>query len=124
MAWVQSSAQNAWYEDQALTRTAPSTSTDGVPLDDLSGVTIAIEANSGQTLSGSGTIRCYLYDTLVGAWFRVPECDLSVSTSGVRRLGFATLAAAGRTGARVDFVTDTVTVSSGTTARVYVLGTV
>lgn len=124
MAWVQSSAAYTWYEDQALTRAVPTTSsTDGVPLKDLTAITIEVEANSGQTLSGAGNLRCYLYDAAVGRWARVPAADLAVSTASVRNLSFEAFEILGaRKDARIQWITDSVTVSSGSDVRVYVLG--
>jgi hypothetical protein len=113
----------AWYEDQALTRTAPSAATDGIPLHDLQGVMVVVEANSAQTLSGAGSLRAYVYDPIVAAWFRVPALDLSVNSASIRRMGFESEQIAGlRRATRLDYATDSVTVSGGTTVRVYVLG--
>jgi len=122
VAFTQSSAANAWYEDQNLTAAAPSAASDGVLLKDIDSLVVVVEANSGQTLSGAGNLRCYLYDPLVAGWFRVTANDQAVTTSGVRRVGYSLDVIGCRTGSRVVFVTDSVTVSSGTTVRVYLLG--
>lgn len=123
MAATQYSANNAWYEDLGLSAAAPSAATDGIPLTGLKSVQITVSADSGQTLSGAGTIRVYLYDSTLGRWARCPELDMSVSTASVRDLAFAALSMDGeRSGARAAFVPNSVTVSSGTTVRVHVFG--
>lgn len=122
MAWTQESAGNAWYEDQALTRTAPSSASDGVPLAGLKTISVSLQANSTKTLSG-GTLRCYVYDSLVGVWARCTSLDLSVSPTGVRTIAFEGADTSGsRSGARVLWATDSVTVSGGTDVRVFLLG--
>lgn len=137
MAFTQVSAQNAWYEDQALTASAPSASTDGVPLDGLKALTVIVEANSGQTLSG-GSLICNIYDPVVAGWSRAITLTFSVDpASGIRRTvagidpnglqdgiggGFQVPVKGHRPGARISFTTSSVTVSGGTTVRVYILG--
>jgi acyl-[acyl carrier protein]--UDP-N-acetylglucosamine O-acyltransferase len=84
---------------------------------------VVVEANSAQTLSGAGSLRAYVYDPIVAAWFRVPALDLSVNSASIRRMGFESEQIAGlRRATRLDYATDSVTVSGGTTVRVYVLG--
>jgi acyl-[acyl carrier protein]--UDP-N-acetylglucosamine O-acyltransferase len=84
---------------------------------------VVVEAESTRTLSGSGSLRAYVYDPIVAAWFRVPALDLSVNASAIRRMGFESEQIAGlRRATRLDYATDTVTVSAGTTVRVYILG--
>lgn len=100
---------------------APSAATDGLPLSavvagnkKLSGFSVTAEADSGQTLSGSGTLQAYLYDDQAAAWVRVPDLDLAVTASGIRRQGFPGFEVlAGRVGSRVAFVAVSVGVSAG-----------
>jgi hypothetical protein len=125
VAYTQVSAQNAWYEDQSLTGTPPTTSaTDGVSLSGLKALSVVVEAEATRTLSGGGTLQAYMYDSSVAAWYRVPELDCTVSSSGVRRAAYNFVIEATRSSARIAFVPDSVTVSAGTTVRVHILGAV
>lgn len=123
MAFTQQSGRNAFYEDQDLTRAAPTTSTaDGVSLLGLDAITVVVEANASQTLSGGGTLRGYLYDDYLGAWFRCAELDVtSITPSSVRRAAFNFVVSGARATSRVMWAADSVTVSSGTQVRVYLL---
>lgn len=121
MAWTQTSAGNAWVESQALTRAAPTASTDGVPLDGLSSLTVVVEANSAQTLTG-GALAAYLWDDAVAGWTRCAELDWTVTPTAVRRASVNFTLPGVRRGARILFATVAVTVSGGTTANVYILG--
>lgn len=124
MAFTQQSGRNAWYEDQILTRAAPTTSTaDGVALPaGLDSLTVVVEAPSGQTIDG-GSIRGYASDELVAAWFRVAELDKTISPTGVRRAAFNFVISGLRPGMRFMWASDSITLSgAGTTVRVYILG--
>lgn len=122
MAFTQQSGRTAWYEDQALTRAAPTTTADGVPLSpELDTLTLVVEADSGETISGGGAMRGYLYDDFVTAWVRCAELDWSTITAGARRVSINFVALGSRKGARVMWAADAVTVSGGTTVRVYIL---
>lgn len=124
MAFTQNSADLSWYESQLLTRAAPTTdATEGVPLHDLKGITIVVQAEATRTLSGAGNLRCYLYDPALTLWFRVPALDLAVNTSGVRQMGFEAESITGkRKATRLLYAADGVTVSAGTTVTVHILG--
>jgi hypothetical protein len=123
MAATQYSANDAWYEDLALSAAAPSAATDGIPLTGLKAVQVIVSANATRTLSGAGNLRVYIYDPTVARWVRVPALDLAVSTSGVRDLAFEAFAVSGeRSGARLAVIPDSVTVSAGTDVRVHLLG--
>lgn len=123
MAFTQIEGRNTWYEDQVLTAAAPTTIADGIPLQNLDGLTVQVQANATRTLSGAGSLRCYIWDPDVALWSRLPENDLAVSTASVRCLAFAPFAMTSPSkGSRVCFVTDSVTVSAGTTVRVNLIG--
>jgi hypothetical protein len=112
-------------ESQLLTRAAPTLATEGQALKDLSSVTVIVEANTSQTLSGAGSLLAYIYDASPGApaaWVRMPAMDLSVSTSGVQRMAFPAVTVTGARNARLLYAASGVTVSSGTTVTVYQLG--
>ena len=122
MAWTQVSGQLAFYEDQDLTDTVPTTTaTEGAPLRDADSFTVVVEANSGQTLSGAGTLVGYIYDTDVAAWVPCPELNATVATSGVRRAAYNYVVEGARAGTRVQFAASGVTVSGGTQVRVFLL---
>src|SRR5690242_14057543 len=68
---------------------APSTS-NGQCVFGFSGVVVDVEADSGQTLSGTGSLACYKMDTATGmpaAYMRMSSLDLSIpaGASGQRR---------------------------------------
>ena len=55
------------------------------------GMSLFVCADSGQTLSGAGTVRLYVYNATAALWGPVPDLDLSVTSSSVRCQGFAGL---------------------------------
>lgn len=124
MAFTQQSGKFAFYEDQNLSRAAPTTSTaDGVPVPEtLDALTVVVEANASQTLSGGGTLQAYLYDEFVVSWIRCPELDVTTIPSGVPRAAFNFVISGTRSGLRVMWAAASVTVSSGTTVRLFILG--
>jgi len=122
MAWTQVSGKQTYYEDQALTDTVPSTdSAEGAPLQDADAFTVVIEAEATRTLSGAGSLVGYIYDESVAAWVQCPELTQTVTTSGVRRAAYNYTVAGAARGTRVQFATSSITVSAGTTVRVYII---
>lgn len=112
---------------QNLTGSAPTLATQGQALEDLSAVTVVVETAipASQTLSGAGTLECYIYDGATGgpaAWSRHPAGDFTVSLSGVARQAFEPVEVIGARKGRVLWVPAGVTVSAGTTVTVYQLG--
>ena len=102
------------YEVHASgTGSAPSGATDGQPVGDLIAVTVVAAADSGQTLSGAGTLQAYIYDASTGLWSRMPGADLSVTSSAVRSMAFQALDVLGGRAGRVKWVPTGVTISSG-----------
>lgn len=108
-----------WTEAQALTRAAPTnscyatSSPEGMDLRNVRGFRVIIEAASGQTLSGGGTLQAYVYSPATASWIRNNDLDLTVDASSVRRQVFPDLETKVRSGC-VLFATSSVTVSSGT----------
>jgi hypothetical protein len=97
---------------------APTLATEGLSLTAggiaLKGLGLTAEADTGQTFTAtpSGTLQAYLYDDVAAAWVRVPDLDVSVTATSLRRQGwqgFTVLAARGR----IAFVPVSVTLSSG-----------
>lgn len=110
-----------------LTGVAPTGATEGQSLQGLSAVTVVVTTSNPatQTLSGAGTLQCYLYDGATGgpaAWSRCPSLDLSVSTGSIARLAFPAVSVTGPRNSRVIWVPSGVTVSAGTRCYVYQLG--
>lgn len=95
------------------TGSAPSGATDGQSLEDLVAVSVVASADSGQTLSGAGTLQCYLYDPVIARWSRAPALDLSCNTASIRDLTFPVMEVLGPRGGRVKWVPASVTISSG-----------
>jgi len=116
----------SWVESQALTRAAPTLSTDGVQLKDYSSFTVIVEANASQTLSGAGTLDCWVYDGAVnsgsGGWSILPGQTQSVTVSGKQRMAFTVFQVPCPRKSRIMFAANGITVSSGTTVNVYILG--
>lgn len=110
-----------WSEAQALTRAAPTasclatSSPEGMDWRNVRGFYVRLEADTGQTLSGAGTLRAYRYDFSGAAWVRVAELDLTVpaGASGLRRYAWGERATYMRSGC-VLYAADGVTVSGGT----------
>lgn len=109
---------------QNTTGSAPTAATEGMPLKDLTAVSVVLEVNTpaSRTLSGAGSLLCYVYDPLVAGWSRHPTGDLTVTLSGVARQSFDPLDVACPRNARVVWIASGVTVSAGTTVTVYQLG--
>lgn len=96
-----------------VTGSAPTLATDGQPLADLDAVSVQVSVASGVTLSGAGTLQCYVYDPSVALWARAPAFDLSVSTGSVRTLAFQAFEVVGPRNGRIKWVPSGVTFSSG-----------
>lgn len=116
----------AWtngVEVQSLTRADPTDSGDGVSLIATSGLPVrgymlSVCAATGQTLSGGGYLRAWVYSPLAAQWMRNPDLDQQVTATGKScqavsdfRTGYLKLR-------RVLFAADGITVSGGTTVTV------
>jgi hypothetical protein len=55
--------------------------TDGQPVQDFCAITVVAQVASGQTLSGAGTLQCYVFDPVVALWARRVEADLAVNVT-------------------------------------------
>lgn len=124
MAWtaVTGAPRSAYESQTAAGRAAPTLSTDGVDLGGVTSITVIIEAEAAQTLSGAGSMLCYVYDSAIAAWVRCPESDLTVpaGASGLRRIAWADREVIAPRG-RILYATSSVTISGGTTVVAYVL---
>lgn len=98
---------------------------------DLAGVygaRVGVCAGAGETLTGTGTLRAYLYDPAVADWFYDPDLDLPIAKAtptGARGCrAWPDWVTGMRGGGRVLYAADGVGVSGGTTVNVYVSGQV
>lgn len=65
---------------------APTLTTEGLALGSVASFDIVLEADSGQTLNGTGTLQCWRYSEAAGAWTRAPGGDITyASITGQRR---------------------------------------
>jgi hypothetical protein len=81
-----------------------------------------IDAGTGVTLSGAGTLQAYVYDPSVAVWARMPAFDLSV-TGTTRTQAFQAFQVLGPRNARIKWVPSAVTFSAGSAGvTVYQLG--
>lgn len=99
---------------QTTSDSAPSAGTDGMSLQSVAGFKVTLEADSGQTLSGAGTLTCFTWDDLIAGWARYSDGDITVpaAVASNRRYGavpFQVLAPRGR----IAFITSGITVSGG-----------
>ena len=84
------------------------------------GITVTVCADSGQTLSGAGTLTAYNRDESIALWATVPDFNLTVSSSARRCQSFAGFNVDVPVG-RVTWVPTGVTVSGGG-VTVYISG--
>jgi hypothetical protein len=84
----------------------------GATVADAMGYYVCVEADSGQTLSGAGSLKAYAWNPLSGVWARVPDLDLATTTATIRGLGFIGNEVISRRG-RIAYVPSGVTYSSG-----------
>lgn len=105
-----------WSETQALSRSAPTSASEGISLDNAEGFRVSISAPATRTISG-GSLLCYFYSTALARWARCPtSMDLTPGT-GVRdwsSADFESLVGGGR----VLYATSSVTLSAGTTVTI------
>ncbi len=105
-----------------VTGAAPTLAADGQLLADLDAITVQVAAASGVTLSGAGTLQCYVYDPVVALWARMPAFDQSV-TGTTRIMAFPAYEVIAPRGARIKWVPSGVTFSAGSAGvTVYQLG--
>lgn len=99
---------------------APTLASEGLGLGSVASFDIVLEADSGQTLNGTGSLQCWRYSEAAGAWTRAPGGDVSYTAiTGVRRATIMTGNSPGpgepvisRRG-RIVYNPSSVTVSSG-----------
>lgn len=106
-----------------VTGSAPSSSTDGQPVKDLLAISVTVDTANGVTLSGAGTLDCYVYDPDVAVWARCKAGDFTVDATARAQNFEAVRLDAPRNG-RIKWVPTAVTFGGGGSAgvTVYQLG--
>lgn len=115
-------AKPTWTLIGAISSKAVGTATDDVPtlasegsqLSGVKGFVVTVHADSGQTLTGVGTLKCYLYNPFIQLWAPCPDLDLSVTSSAVRSQAFVGNQVVVGKG-RIAYICSGVTPSSGGT---------
>jgi hypothetical protein len=100
---------------QSATDSAPTGAEAGLNLSDVSGFSVHVWADTGQTFSGvAGSLVAYLYDDIVGDWSRAPELDLTLpsAATGLRKLVFTGFTVASPRG-RLAHIASGIQVTSG-----------
>lgn len=96
---------------------------DGIFLTGLMAVMVSIYPNFGATLSGAGSLVCWLYNPFQATWTRCKDWDLSLSSSsGLPAQTFDVRKLNVRLGHIANWVTSSVTVSAGTDVLVRIDG--
>jgi len=99
---------------------------DGLKTGGLMAIVVSVFANTGATLSGGGSLFCWIWDPDEFLWKRASDLDLSMAwTGGVAVQNarvFPALRLPTRAGGRVLFLTNAVTVSAGTDILVKIQG--
>lgn len=96
---------------------------DGLALGGLFAVVVSVYPWVGQTLSGAGTLRCWVWNPYEARWTRNDDLDLDLSTaSGFPARTFTTLTNVSRLGMLINWLCDSVTVSGGTDVLVRIDG--
>jgi len=110
------------------TETFGAAATDGLLLDRLTGWDVLVQADSGQTLSGAGTLQAWVYDPIQLVWARAPDYDISVPASLASIRNFYPLAGSPGKGVpviasqgRIGYTPNGVTISSGG-VTIYITG--
>lgn len=95
------------------TRADPTSATEGMSLAGVPGFRLTICAASGQTLSGAGTMKAWVYHPDEAAWARNADLDQTVTVSGKRCQVFPDFLTGVPNNNRVLFAASSVTVSGG-----------
>jgi hypothetical protein len=104
----------------SATQAFDAAATDGASLRSASGWDVYVEADSGQTLSGTGTLQAFWFSDNQQRWMRAPDFDITVPASAASNRGYYALAGSpGKgipvlvQGGRIGYAPNGVTVSSG-----------
>lgn len=108
-----------------VTGSAPTLATDGQPLADLTGITVIVDSAATRTLSGAGTLDCYVYDADTALWSRCPSGDFTFVgiPASQRSIAFEVVEVINPRNSRIKWVPTGVTFSAGSAGvTVYQLG--
>lgn len=87
---------------------------DGLVLGNINAITVSIYPASGQTLSGGGNLRCWIFNRYQNVWTRCSDLDLALSgATSAPAYTWAALAVVNRNGMLINWLTDAVTISGG-----------
>lgn len=101
--------------------TEPTLATEGLSIRDLAAVTIVAAVEEGETIT-SGDLECYVYDSVVAAWVRLPAWDVDLANgASMRRVAWVRELPV-RRAQRITWVPATAVASGGTTMVVHLLG--
>jgi hypothetical protein len=95
---------------------------DGLSIANLMAITVSVYPWTGATLSGAGTLLCWIFNTYQNIWTRCPDLDQTFGTSGIQAQTFASMKMPSRLGMLLNFTTSAVTVSAGTDVLVRIDG--
>lgn len=119
------SAYETFGTTSPVTGAAPTVATDGQPLQDLTGITVVVAAADTRTLSGAGTLDCYVYDALTALWSRCPSGDFTLVgiPATQRSIAFETVDVICPRNSRIKWIPTGATFSAGSAGvTVYQLG--
>jgi len=122
MAATYVNTPNESVSAQALTEAAPTLDTEGFSVSAHTGYQLVVAAASGQTLSGAGALRCFVYDLFVHDWARCPDFDWTVPAGAASFRWCASKVFPNVTPRKgqISYIANGVTVSAGTIV-VYIL---
>ncbi len=96
---------------------------DGLVLAGLFALVVSLYPNPGQTLSGAGNLRCWVYNPYQAQWTRVPGLDVDLSdATSTPAYTVPTFFNLSRLGMLINFLADAVTVSGGSDVLVRIDG--
>lgn len=111
--WTSTSGTSSTVVCTTGNESAPSAITDGIALQGCSkGVAFFVSADSGQTLSGAGAVRIYVYDPDAGRWGELYDEARTISVGSRRDYALPGLYIYANNG-RVAAIPSGVTISSG-----------
>lgn len=82
-----------YQQDQAASPTLPTVPSDsagapiGLVLADQRGFRLSIAAPPGQTLDGTGSMRCLMWHPALSLWLRNPDLDMEVGAASAGQRG-------------------------------------
>lgn len=99
---------------QTTNDSAPTVASEGMSLQSVAGFKVVLEADSGQTLSGAGSLACFTWDDSIAGWARLSDADITVpaAITSNRRYGAVSFQVQAPRG-RIAFIASSVTVSAG-----------